>query len=107
MASAVLNSAARPASAAPTGLSLAIGFNCALLRGVGACLPSGALRMSRFGTGIGIGIFEFGSMIVTKYWVASVRSYDALKESQFDVASKLMLPAGCGPPNILLRSGPQ
>src|ERR1700732_58580 len=107
MTSAVWNRAARPARAAPIGFSLAIGFSCWLRRGVGACAASGAFSRSRLGTGIGMGILVFGSMIVMKYWVASVPSYEKLIESMFVLASRLMLSAGCGPPNILLMSGPQ
>src|SRR5579871_254605 len=89
------------------GFSFAIGFRFSVRRGVGACAASGAFSRSILGTGIGIGILVLGSMMVTMYCVAMVPSYEKLSESRFVLLSKSMLSAGCGPPNNLLRSGPQ
>src|SRR5260370_23498329 len=107
MTSTVWNREARAARAAPAGLSLAMGTSCWLRRGVGALAASGAFKRSMLGTGIGIGIFVFGSSMVTKYWVAKVPSYEKLSESMLVFASRLILMAGCGPPNSLLISRPQ
>ena len=66
IASAVLNSAPSPASAAPTGLLVGDRLELlALERRRRRARRAAPCRMSRFGTGIGIGIFVFGSMIVT------------------------------------------
>src|SRR5260370_11947852 len=107
MTSAVWNSEPRAARAAPAGLSLAIGTNCWLRKGVGALAASGAFKRSMLGTGIGIGIFVFGSSIVTKYWVAKMPSYEKLSESMFVFASRLILMAVYLHPRNLSLVGPK